>query len=75
MKQQMTHEPQAKVMSSEEVWTDAQRVADVRRHNLLKAEPIVRLQIPLSVFLAAIDDFDRDELGLVRQRIEEKLAA
>lgn len=62
-------------MSAEEVWADAQRVAEVLRHNLLKAEPIVKLQIPLSVFLAAIDDFDRDELAIVRQRIEEKLAA
>ena len=68
------HEPQAQVMSSEEVWADAQRVAEVLRQNLLKAEPVVKLQIPLSVFLAAINDFDRNELAIVCQRIEEKLA-
>ncbi len=75
MKHQSVHEPKAKVMSAAQVWDDAQQVADVLRQNLLKAEPAVRLQIPLSVFLAAVDNFNREELLLLRRRIEERLAA
>jgi hypothetical protein len=30
---------------------------------------------PLSIFLAAVDNFSHDELVLLRQRIEERLAA
>jgi len=75
MNNQSVHEPKAKVMSAADVWDDAQEIADVLRRNLLKVEPVIRLQIPLSVFLSAVDDFDRDELLLLRRRIEERLAA
>ncbi|MEK7325677.1 MAG: hypothetical protein AAB217_10530 [Chloroflexota bacterium] len=74
MKRKSAHEPKAKVMSAAEVWDDAQQIADVLRQNLLKAEPVVRLQVPLSVFLAALDNFSRDELMILRQRVEEHLA-
>jgi len=74
MNGQSPHEPKAKVMSAADVWDDAQQIAEVLRQNLLKAEPVVRLQIPLSVFLAAVDDFDHDELLVLRQRIEARLA-
>jgi hypothetical protein len=73
--EQSAHEPEAKVMSAADVWDDAQQIADVLRQNLLKAEPIVKLQIPLSIFLAAVDDFSPDELILLRRRIDERLAA
>ena len=75
MSNQSVHEPNAKVMSAVEVWDDAQQIADILRQNLLKAEPVVRLQIPLSVFLAAVDNFNQEELLLLRRRIEERLAA
>jgi hypothetical protein len=75
MNNQSVHEPQAKVMSAAEVWEDAQQLAEILRQNLLKAEPVIRLQIPLSVFLAAVDNFNREELLLLRQHIEERLAA
>lgn len=75
MNDQSVHEPKAKVMSAAEVRADAQQIAEVLRQNLLKAEPIVRFQVPLSVFLAAVDNFSRDELLLLRRRIEERLAA
>ena len=75
MNNQSVHEPKAKVMSAVEVWDDAQQVAEVLRQNLLKAEPVVRLQIPLSVFLAAVDNFNREELLRLRRRIKERLAA
>lgn len=75
MNNQSAHEPQAKVMSAAEVWDDAQQLAAVLRQNMLKAEPVVRMQIPLSVFLSAVDNFNQDELMILRQRIEDRLAA
>jgi hypothetical protein len=75
MSNQSAHEPEAKVMSAAEVWEDAQEIAEVLRQNLLKAEPVVRLQVPLSVFLSAVDEFSREELLILRQRIEERLTS
>ncbi|PKO23045.1 MAG: hypothetical protein CVU38_06150 [Chloroflexi bacterium HGW-Chloroflexi-1] len=69
------HEPEAEVMSAAEVWDDAQQIATVLRQNLLRAEPIVRLPIPFSAFLFALDGLSRDELMLLRQRVEERLVA
>jgi hypothetical protein len=61
-------------MSAAEVWEDAQQVAEVLRRNLSKAEPTVELRIPLSVFLSALDDLSRDELVILRKRVDERLA-
>lgn len=74
MAQKLIHEPKATLMSADEVWGDAQEVAAVLRQNLLGAEPVVRLQIPFSSFLSALDSFNRDELVVLRQRLEERLA-
>lgn len=74
MKRKSAHEPKAKVMSAAEVWEDAQQVAEVLRRNLSKAEPTVGLRIPLSVFLSALDDLSRDELVILRKRVNERLA-
>ena len=73
MKRKSAHEPKAKLMSAAEVWDDAQHLTNILRHNVLKAEPVVSLPIPLSVFLSALDTFSQDELLLVQQRIEERL--
>lgn len=75
MRQKSAHEPKAEVMSADNVWNDALQLADVLRQNLLKTEPIVRLQIPFSFFLSALEGFDRDELVILRQRVEDRLAA
>ena len=75
MNKQSAHEPQAKVMSAAEVRDDAQQLAEVLRQNMLRAEPVVRMQIPLSIFLSAVDNFNQDELMILRQRIEDRLAA
>lgn len=69
------HEPNAPVMSADDVWDDALQVADLLRQNLLKNERIVRLQVPFSFFLSALESFDREELVVLRQRVEERLAA
>lgn len=75
MRSKSAHEPEANVMSAADVWDDAQQIAAVLRKNLLKAEPAVRLRIPLSAFLSALDSLGRDELLILRQRVEERLAA
>lgn len=69
------HEPDATLMSASDVWEDAQTVANVLRKNLLKADPVIQFPVPLSVFLSALDSFTPDELLILRQRVEEKLAA
>lgn len=75
MQQQSIHEPDAKLMSAADVWEDAQQTAQLLQRNRAKSEPVIRLPIPLSVFVSALDQFNRDELLVVRKHIEEKLAA
>jgi uncharacterized linocin/CFP29 family protein len=75
MSRKTAHEPEAKVMSAEEVWEDAQRIMAVLQQNLWKADPVIRMRVPFSVFLSALDDFSQDQLMLLRERVEERLAA
>jgi hypothetical protein len=75
MSRKTAHEPEAKVMSAEEVWEDAQRIMAVLQQNLWKADPVIRMGVPFSVFLSALDDFSQDQLMLLRERVEERLAA
>lgn len=75
MKRKSVHEPKAKLMSAADVWDDAREIANVLTQNLLKAEPLVRLQIPLSFFLSALDDLSRDDLVILQKRLEERLTA
>ena len=74
MELKTTHEPEAKVMNAEETWEDAQQIIAVLRQNLLKSEPVIPLQIPLSIFLAVLDRLSRDELLILKKRVEERLA-
>jgi hypothetical protein len=74
-KPKSAHEPEAEVMSVSEVQEDARQLAYVLRSNLLKAEPGVKLEVPLSAFLSALDNLSRDELLILRQRVDERLAA
>lgn len=75
MRYKSVHEPESKVMDAEAVWEDAQHIANVLRQNLLKSESVVRLQIPLSSFLSALDNFGREELMILLKRVQERLAA
>jgi hypothetical protein len=70
-----THEPKAKVMSATDVWDDAREIASVLRHNLLESEPMVRFQIPLSTFLNAVENLNREELLILQKHIETRLAS
>ena len=75
MKRRSTHEPKAKVMSAPEVLEDAQQIVAVLRENLLTAGPLVRLHVPLSAFLAALDNLSHDELVMLRKHVEARLTA
>lgn len=61
-------------MSAAEVADDARQMAEALRSNLMRSEPVVSLSIPLSVFLSALDSFTREELVMLRKRLEERLA-
>ncbi len=61
-------------MTAAAVWKDARQVVNVLRQNLLKAEPAVQLQVPLSSFLSALDTLSRDGLLISRRPVEERLA-
>ncbi len=61
-------------MNAAEVWDDAQKVTSLFRQNLMKAARIVRLQIPLSALLSAIDNLKRDELVILQKHVKERLA-
>lgn len=69
------HEAEATLMSADDVWEDAQLLADLLESNELRSEPKTRLQMPLSAFLSALEQFTREELTIVGQRVEERLAA
>ena len=75
MLQKSVHEPEAQLMSATDVWNDTLQLTEVLRQNLLRSEPMVQLQIPFSLFLSALEEFNRDELVLLRRRVEERLAA
>jgi hypothetical protein len=74
MENKSVHEPEANVMSAEEVWDDAQQIAKVLKHNLLNTESVVHVDIPLSSFLSALDSLNRNELEILHKLIEEHLA-
>ena len=75
MEQKSVHEPKAQMMTASDVWNDALQLAEVLRQNLLRSEPMVRLQVPFSLFLSALEEFNHDELVVLRRRVEERLAA
>lgn len=74
MESKSVHELEANVMSAEDVWDDAQQIAEVLKQNLLNAEPVVHVDIPLSSFLSALDSLNRNELEVLHKRIVERLA-
>jgi hypothetical protein len=67
-------EPKAKVMSATDVWEDAREIASLIKKNLMKAEPVVKIQIPLSTFISAVENLSREELLILSKRIEARLA-
>lgn len=75
MRAKTAHEPEAEVMSADDVWNDAQRLAALLNRNAAEDEQAIQLQIPLTAYLSALDNLDRDELLLLRDRVDERLAS
>ncbi|MCP3998707.1 MAG: hypothetical protein GY722_27095 [bacterium] len=75
MEPRTAHEPEAEVMSAADVWDDARRLAEVLQNNASKTGHVVRLQVPLSAYLAALDDLSREDLVILRKRLDQRLAS
>lgn len=74
MNSKSVHEPTAEVMNAAEVWEDAQQLAEVLQQNVWKAEPVVKLPIPLSVLLSLLDNLGWKDLMQLRQHVEKRLS-
>lgn len=74
MKDKSAHEPDAKLMSAADVWDDAQQIANILQRNSSKAETGLQSKIPLMSFLSALDSFSREELLILEQHVQERLA-
>jgi hypothetical protein len=75
MEPKSVHEPDAEVMSAADVWDDAKRLAEVLQDSVSESGHVVSLQIPLSAYLSALEDLSRDELMILRERVEGRLAS
>lgn len=75
MEPKSAHEPEAEVMSAADVWDDAKRLAEVLQSKVSESGNLVSIQIPLSAYLSALEDLSRDELMILRERVEGRLAS
>ena len=75
MELKSAHEPEAEVMSADDVWNDAQRLAQVLQSKAVKSGRLVSLRIPLSTYLSALDDLSQEDLMILRDRVEDRLAS
>ena len=73
MNSKSPHEPEAEAMDAQDVWEDARRLAGLLQRNRSQTDVVVQLPIPFSLFLAALDGLDQNELVILRKRIDEKL--
>jgi hypothetical protein len=69
------HEPNAQLMSADDVIADADRLKAALCKKAMSSEPSVALKIPLATFLDALEGFSENELLLVKQRLDGKLRA
>ena len=67
------HEPEAELLSAEDAIQDAERLHTLFRRNERAQQPVA-LQVPLSVFLDAIDRLDTATVRQIARRAEERLA-
>ncbi len=70
-----TEPDDADVMSASDASNDAQRLAGVLQNGPLKSDRSVRLRIPLSAYLSGLDDLSHDDLVMLRERVEQRLAS
>lgn len=68
------HEPDEELLDAEAAIQDADRLHMLWRQSS-QDEPAMQVRIPLWVLLAALDDLEPAALHLIKQRIEQRLAA
>ena len=74
-KQKSIHEPDAPLLSAQDAIQDAGRLQELLWRNRQQAEQEVQLRVPFTVILKAIDQLEANELRLLVQRLEDRLAA
>jgi len=72
--QKSVHEPEAQLLSAQDVVQDAERLRTLLRRNRQRAEREVQLRVPFTVIVEAIEQLEVGELCLLAQRLEERLA-
>lgn len=75
MPNKTVHEPDAELMSANDVRNDAQRLAEIVQRNARNQPRSFQLQIPLSAYLSALDDLNQEELEILRERVDQRLAS
>jgi predicted RNase H-like HicB family nuclease len=73
-KQKSIHEPGAQLLSAQDAIQDAERLQALLLRNRQRAEREVQLRVPFTVIIEAVDQLEADELRLLAQRLEERLA-
>jgi hypothetical protein len=74
VEQKSIHEPGAQLLSAQDAIRDAERLQALLLRNRQRAEREVQLRVPFTVIIEAVDQLEADELRLLAQRLEERLA-
>jgi hypothetical protein len=74
VEQKSIHEPGAQLLSAQDAIQDAKRLQALLLRNRQQAEREVQLRVPFTVIIEAVDQLEADELRLLAQRLEERLA-
>jgi len=73
--QKSIHEPEVPLLSAQDAIQDAERLRSLLQRNRQRAEREVQLRVPLTAIIEAIDQLKANELRLLAQRLEERLAS
>ena len=68
------HKPRAQLLSSQDAIRDAERLQALLLRSRQRAKREVQLRVPFTVIIEAVDQLEADELRLLAQRLEERLA-
>jgi hypothetical protein len=74
VEQKSVHEPGAQLLSAQDAIQDAERLRALLLRNRQQAKREVQLRVPFTVIVEAVDQLEADELRLLAQRLEERLA-
>jgi len=75
VKQKSIYEPGAQLLSAQDAIQDAERLQGLLLRNQQRAKREVQLRVPFTVIIEAVDQLEADELRLLAQRLEERLAS